>query len=76
MNKHCMSVASLRVGTPLGFDQRRRTWVGARGVGGAGTVGARLARGGGGGGRVGRTRGGKVQANFRLFFVCLMQAIP
>ena len=22
MNKHCMSVASLRVGTPLGFDRR------------------------------------------------------
>ena len=30
MNKHCMSVASLRVATPLGFDRCWREWVGAR----------------------------------------------
>ena len=51
---------------------------GGRGVGGShvrevvGHVGGRMRSEGGGGG----ARGGKVQANFRLFFVSLMQAIP
>ena len=60
---------------------RWRAWVGAltRGGGGAGAYGwararegggARARQGGGGG------RGGQVQAIFRLFVVCLMQAIP
>ena len=89
MNKHCMSVASLKVGTTLWFDQR---WRGARGGGGrarvrrgaAGCGGVRRgahARGGGGIAREGlraqgsRARGGNVQANFPLSFVCPMQAI-
>ena len=71
-----MSVASLRVGTPLGFDQRRHTWAGARGVWGemaqwvAGTVGARLARA-----HRHTRKGEKCKRFFVYFFVCLMQAI-
>ena len=81
MNKHGMSVASLRVGTPLGFDQRSRAWVDASGVGGdgavgvvvwgAGSVGARLARGRGGGART-RVRG-KSACEFS-FILCLSNA--
>ena len=64
----------------LGFDQRRRMWVGARGVGamarwGAGAMGRGWRAGGGRVGTHARARGGKVQAIFRLFFISLMQAI-
>ena len=93
MNKHCMSVASLRVGTPLGFDRCWRAWVGTRdrerggrtgmhgwarwreGVGGRRAWERARGRGWGGGGARARD-GGKVQANFRLFFVYLIQPIP
>ena len=48
MNKHCMSVASLRVGTTLWFDQRWRGRVGMarRGRGGASGRGAHASGGG------------------------------
>ena len=46
MNKHCMSVVSLRVGTPLGFDQRWPAGGGAhaRGVREGGGEGSARAR--------------------------------
>ena len=75
MNKHCMSVASLRVGTTLWFDQRWRGRVRMARRGGG--TRARVGRGAhaSGGGARDCARGGKVQAIFRFFFVCLIQAI-
>ena len=73
MNKHCMSVASLRVGTTLWFDQRWRGRVGMARRGRGARVGGVRTRVGVGGRDC--ARGGKVQAIFRLFFISLMQAI-
>ena len=69
MNKHCMSVASLRVGTPWGSIS-----AGARGRGGGdGAVGVRLAHGRGGGG-VGRTCARGKSASEFSFILCLSNA--